>query len=215
MRRDEFGEGLVVFGVVFELVGVAGRADDFLPGDVGALIREEGVAGAGGEGNVVVAFLGDVAQGFEAGAVKPDAVDVALDGRFLGGNKVDEVVLEVDCRWCINNFPWSRGQKYGLWIVKRSEVGKMIVVIVDDCVNVAIVRPAVAGVAGDEAGIFRDLEPSAIKGCNIDSSYNLFCALGYVNEHYVQDIAFPIRYPDQDLAVFSSPYYLRNELLFA
>ncbi|CAH0055364.1 unnamed protein product [Clonostachys solani] len=193
-------------GVVLEeaVVGAGvGRGGlDGLGRGLGPAVGEEHVSGAVGEGGRVVALLLGVGQGLEVGAVEQvDRVDVALDGGFLGGDEVDEVVGDIDCRRRVVDLPLARREHDGLGAVQGGEVGEVVVPLVDDGVDVAIVRASLAGVGRDIGHLLGNLKPAAVKGVDIRRSHGARLTSVGIEQHDLDMVAYAVGFLNEGLFV--------------
>ncbi|SPQ18559.1 50cf2f86-0da3-487a-90cb-c2436a1416b1 [Thermothielavioides terrestris] len=187
----------VLFYRVLVLARVARGADDLLPWDPGALVRQECVASAGGKRDGVVAFGRGVRHRSKTFSRELNLVNMPLNGRLLGCNKVDDVLVQVHSVRRILNFPVAGREHDRVWVIQRGKVGQMVAAVVDDQVDVAIMSTPLGWVGGDVLCLVGDLEPTAIDGFDVGVPDLLASARRRVHEDDAHHVADPVRLLDQ------------------
>ena len=87
----------------------------------------------------------------------------------------------------------------------------MVVAIVDDSVNIAIVWATISRISRYKSCVFRHLKPTTVDCVHVDCSDNLSAASAYVYQDNLEDVAFSIRLPNQDFTILASPNYLSDQ----
>ena len=81
----------------------------------------------------------------------------------------------------------------------------MVVTLVNDCVDVAIILASVVGISWYECRLLRDFKPASVQLCDILGSYCLASALFDIHQNELQDVTLAIGLTNKNLLRLPSP----------